>query len=105
MITMSREYGMEKKGRSTKGATGIVIISVLTTIVFSYVVYALMYKFAEGNKLDLIEAMLVPSNVFEYLTSDSDFQIIAVFIPFIIGALMIYSLRRNIFSEKYSDAS
>ena len=94
-----------QEGTFKKGATNIVIILVFGSLLLSYAVYAAIYKFLDGNKLEFIEALKQPKNIYSSIVADSDLKIIAIFIPILIIGGCLYLFRRNLFTDSYSDAS
>src|SRR5699024_431058 len=94
-----------QEGTFKKGATNIVIILVFGSLLLSYTVYAAIYKFLDGNKLDFIESLTQTKNIYSKSADDSDLQIIAIFIPILIIGGCLYLFRRNLFTDSYSDAS
>lgn len=86
------------------GWLNIFIIAILIALSVSYLISSYLYKISVGLEMQLLDALLQPKNIYNYVTSDENLKLILPFLPFIILAVVLYLLRKNLFDLEYTDA-
>ena len=86
-----------------KGWLPITLIMFVSSIAFSYVLLAYLYKFM--SKKEFTETLKMPEEVFNAFYLNEDFKIMVFLIPIVIFMVLMYAIRKAIFIQKYSDAS
>lgn len=87
------------------GWLNLFLIAIFIALSVSYVISSYIYKLSVGVEMQLLDALLQPKNIYNYIISDESLKIIAPFLPLIILAGVLYLLRKNLFDLEYTDAS
>ncbi|WP_186673533.1 VirD4-like conjugal transfer protein, CD1115 family [Sporosarcina sp. BP05] len=86
-----------------KGWLAITLIMFLSSLAFSYVLLAYLYKFM--SKKEFTETLQMPKEVFNSFYMNEDYKIMVILIPLVIFMVLMYAMRKSIFVHEYSDAS
>lgn len=90
--------------RLKDGWVNIFIIAILVALSVSYIISSYLYKLFNGVDMQLLDALMQPMNVYDYVVSDENLKIIILFLPLLILVGVLYLLRKNLFNLEYTDA-
>lgn len=88
-----------------KGWLGVVAIGTLTSLFLSYVLIGMIFKYGSGSNEEIVNVLLHPSYIYNYVINDENLIKIVPFIPILMIAVILYMLRKNFLDLKYDDAS
>lgn len=87
------------------GWQNIVLVGLFVSLAVSYIALSYLYKIVNKKDEGITEIFSHPAKIFQYVSSDENLKIIVPFLPIALLAVFVYMLRKNIFSQQYSDAS
>lgn len=88
-----------------KGWVGIVAIGILASLMLSYLLIGIIFKYGSGSSEEITELLLKPLDIYNFIVNDENLILIAPFIPVVVTMIILYLLRGNFLDLKYDDAS